>query len=383
MPVLVWLGLAWTALADPMTIFVAVIPLALVCVIRVWHGVARDHEPFTAHRREASLAIAAVLAIQAEAAAAELIRAHGGWRVNGLHTAIAAGGQLAGNVRLAVEGLLELFGADVFGATTGLGTALAVVHLAGLALAVAGFLAAAKQFLRRDRLIEAVLVTGIAIDLAAYLAGVQAVNVLSTREIAPVLPFAAVLAGRCLALPCPARRSWLCVFLALYAAGLGYAAAQPAAAPQYAGLASWLRAHHLAAGLSDYHQANQKRRQIRARRHIEFVGNGEYEEHEQARTDELVEKSRLRQPGKGRKRCEYARCVIELGIDLPKRRMIVPGHQRRRHKRSSHLDDTIRDHFAPREAPVGGQRDSYGGVEVRARYFSGDVDTHGDSESPG
>ncbi len=78
------------------------------------------------------------------------------------------------------------------------------------------------------------LLAGIAIDLAAYLAGVQAVNILSTREIAPVLPFAAVLAGRCLAPPCPARRSWLCVVLALYAAGLGYAAAQPPAAAQYA-----------------------------------------------------------------------------------------------------------------------------------------------------
>jgi hypothetical protein len=109
---------------------------------------------------------------------------------------------------------------------------------------------------RRDQLIEAVLVTGIVIDLAAYLAGVQAVDILSTREIVPVLPFAAVLAGRCLAPPCPARRGWLCAFLALYAAGLGYAAAQPAAAPQYADLASWLRAHHLADGLSGYHQAN-------------------------------------------------------------------------------------------------------------------------------
>jgi hypothetical protein len=44
--------------------------------------------------------------------------------------------------------------------------------------------------------------------------------------------------------------------LALYAAGLAYAAAQPPAAPQYAGLAAWLRAHHLTAGLSGYHQAN-------------------------------------------------------------------------------------------------------------------------------
>jgi hypothetical protein len=255
-PVLVCLGLAWTALADAMTIFVAVIPLALVCVTRIWQGVVRDREPLTTYRREASLAVAAVLAIPAELAAAALIRAHGGWQVNGLHTALAPVGQLAGNARLAGEGLLELFGADAFGATTGVGTALAAVHLAGLALAVAGFATAASRFLRRDHLIEAVLVTGIVIDLTAYLAGVQAVNILSTREIAPVLPFAAVLAGRCLAPPCPARRSWLCAFLALYAAGLGYAAAQPPAAPQYAGLAAWLRAHHLADGLSGYHQAN-------------------------------------------------------------------------------------------------------------------------------
>jgi hypothetical protein len=84
----------------------------------------------------------------------------------------------------------------------------------------------------------------------------HAVNIPSVSEIAPVLPFAAVLAGRCLAPPCPARPFWLCVFLALYAGGLGYAAARPPAAPPYAGLAGWLRAHHLTAGLGGYRQAN-------------------------------------------------------------------------------------------------------------------------------
>ena len=34
-PVLVWLALAWTAVADALTLFVAVIPLALVCALRV------------------------------------------------------------------------------------------------------------------------------------------------------------------------------------------------------------------------------------------------------------------------------------------------------------------------------------------------------------
>ena len=200
-PVLVWLGLAWTALADAMTIFVAIIPLAVVCAIRLINGLAVRRETFAGHRREVSFAAAAVLAVPAELAVAALIRAQGGWQVNGLRTALAGAGQLAGNMRLTGEGLLELFGANVFDAATGLGTALAAVHLVGLALAVAGVLAATRGFLNRDRrgtFIEAVLVTGIVTDLAAYLAGVQAVNLLSTREIAPVLPFAAVLAGRLL-----------------------------------------------------------------------------------------------------------------------------------------------------------------------------------------
>jgi hypothetical protein len=56
--------------------------------------------------------------------------------------------------------------------------------------------------------------------------------------------------------PARALRYGLCGVLALYAAMLGYGAAQPPAAPQYANLAVWLRAHHLTNGLSGYHQAN-------------------------------------------------------------------------------------------------------------------------------
>jgi hypothetical protein len=323
----VWLGLAWTALADAMAIFVAVIPLALVCAARLVTGRA------VRRRRDAVLLAAALLAVPAELAAAALIRAAGGWQVNGLRTALAGPGQLAGNARLAGEGLLELFGADVFAAAGGVETALAVLHLAGLALAAAGVLAAARGVLHGtggpragrgpgrgpgapggrgalrcpgilrpagaagalpgphgphgpgglgDTLVDSVLLAGIAVDLAAYLAGVQAVNILSAREIAPVLPFAAVLAGRSLGgwladnsnwrpagqwdnsnwraagrrCCVPALRYGLGVVLALYLAGLGYAAARPPAAPQCADLAAWLRAHGLTAGLSGYHQAN-------------------------------------------------------------------------------------------------------------------------------
>jgi hypothetical protein len=232
------------------------------------------------------LAVAALLVVPSELAVTALIKAHGGWQVNGLRTALAGAGQLAGNARLAGQGLLELCGADVLTAPPGVGTALAVAHLAGAVLAAAGVLSAARGFFRRDELVEQVLLLGIAVDLAAYLSGVQAVNILSTREIVPVLPFAAVLAGRLLAprldlrlapgrllaprlsparptprAPCTslshrAPGAAVCALLAVYAAGLGYAAARPPAPSQDSALGGWLRAHQLTAGLSGYHQAN-------------------------------------------------------------------------------------------------------------------------------
>ncbi|HEX4291216.1 MAG TPA: hypothetical protein VH021_19985 [Trebonia sp.] len=289
-PALVWLALAWVSVADTLTLFIAVIPLALVCALRVARAARSNaqsprehlHElpgPPPWHRYELALLAAAVLATPTGLAATALIRALGGWQVNGLPTALAAAGQLAGNARLTGEGLLELFGANVFGAASGgsaLAVAFALVHLAGIALAAAGLIAAAKAAARgRLDLIDAVLLTGLLVNLAAYLAGVQAVNITSAREIAPVLPFAAALAGRRLGDRLAARRPAaggnpsalaarrdqalryaLVALLACYAALLGYDAAQPPSPPQYANLAAWLSAHQLTEGLSGYHQAN-------------------------------------------------------------------------------------------------------------------------------
>jgi hypothetical protein len=323
-PVLVWLGLAWTAVADAMTLFVAVIPLAGVCAFRVGQGALRNRalrnraarnrvarnrvarnraarnraarnrageqrarrntEPGGLPGREPALLAAALLAIPAQLAATALVKAVGGWQLHGLATSLGGAERLALNARLAVRGLLTLFGANVFGAaSTGsaLAVAFALVHLAGVALAVAGVVAAFRRLTGSAGpadLIESVLLAAIAVDLAGYLVGVQAVNLVSAREIAPVLPFAAVLAGRVFGDrllgdrlvgdrlvgsrlvggrgPRQALRSGLSGTLALYVAMLGYSAAQPPAAPQYADLAVWLRAHHLANGLSGYHQAN-------------------------------------------------------------------------------------------------------------------------------
>src|SRR6202012_3667919 len=105
LPPLVWAALAWTALADAMTIFVAVLPVTLACttgLVKTMTG--RDPGSRFPAGQQAALAVAAVLAAPAELLAAALIRALGGWQAGGLRTALAGAGQLPGNARLAGAG---------------------------------------------------------------------------------------------------------------------------------------------------------------------------------------------------------------------------------------------------------------------------------------
>jgi hypothetical protein len=257
-PVLAGLVLAWAMVADELVIVIGVLPLALVCGVRVFQGAVAGREGLRAQWYELSMAAAAIAAIPAGLAGVALIRALGGWQMSALQTNLVTAGALARNLRLTGQGLLELFGADFFGGGSGRAIVFAVAHLIGVALVAWGFVAAVRRFFRRDSVIEPVLVTAIAANVAAFVATVPATDILGTREFAPVLPFAAVLAGRLLGERVLAARAGLVpgVVLAGYAAMLCYGAAQPAAAPQYADLTAWLRGHHLTSGLSGYSQAN-------------------------------------------------------------------------------------------------------------------------------
>jgi hypothetical protein len=278
-PVLAGLLLAWGLVADVLVLFIGVAPVVVVCLARVLHGVmprrpgaASGGDPGLRERGgdpglrgvarawwfELSLAAAAAAAVPVAAAVVALIRELGGWQLNSLRASLATAGMIARNVRLTGQGLLGLFGADVFDTSSGLAVVFAVVHLAGFAMAGWGFCIAVRRFFRADALVEAVCVAAIVINVAAYLAGVQVVNIASTREIAAVLPLGAVLAGRLLGerLLAPRLVPVAAVVLAGYTAMLCYAAAQPALAAQHADLAGWLRAHHLTSGVSGYSQAN-------------------------------------------------------------------------------------------------------------------------------
>lgn len=102
----------------------------------------------------------------------------------------------------------------------------------------------------------------IAINLAGYAFTLAPLSVGTAREINPVLPLAAVLAGRRLGplLSHSAKRAIyipaLTLILAGYLAGLAHEATQPTSPPQHAALASWLESHHLTSGLSGYWASN-------------------------------------------------------------------------------------------------------------------------------
>jgi hypothetical protein len=174
------------------------------------------------------------------------------------------------HLRLAAEGVLALFGADVFDHPQGAEVVIAWFHLLGVGLVAWAVARALRRFFSRDDLLVQVLVVAIVVNLAAYVISSLPVSIFDTREIAQVLPFGAVLAGRLLggrllageavqarlrpmAVPVAAA---VALALTCYAAALGFAAVQPAAPARNQVLADWLVAHHLDTGLGVYTEDN-------------------------------------------------------------------------------------------------------------------------------
>ena len=156
------------------------------------------------------------------------------------------------NLPLAAQGLLLLPGADFLGSPASDATAwIAVLHLAGVALAAAGIGLAAWRFARREAdLVSQLLLAGIVVNFAVFAVTTYVYDLAAAREIAPVLPYSAALAPRQLG---PwlggARRGArriavpaLGLILAGYLAGLGLELTTPSAPAQAAPLTWWLEA---------------------------------------------------------------------------------------------------------------------------------------------
>jgi hypothetical protein len=256
-PVAVTAMLAWVILADRVAVLDAAIPLVIVCGLRAFWAYVRDGKPLASQRFELSLAAAGIVSFGASEVAIRVIKHLGGYIGLPLPVQHATLAVLPAHIGLSLDGIVIIYGADFLGLSSGLSVAIAVVHLAGLALALWAFLRAFRRFFSAD-LIVPVLAAGIVINVAAYVVSVEPATWFDTREILAVLPFGAVLAGRLLA--GSLDRAWLrptlAGVLACYALSLGHGAAQAQVNDSEYPVVAWLEAHHLSYGLGTYTESN-------------------------------------------------------------------------------------------------------------------------------
>jgi hypothetical protein len=252
--VVVTVLLAWVQVGDPLVLYEAVVPLVLVCAIRI----VRRRGSLADNWYELALAGGAIISAGAAWVALKLINRLGGFAVRPPAVALAHVGHLPSNVWVAVQSVLLLFGADFSGQQNGAQVGIAVVHLAGVALAVWAVGRALRRFGTQDLVVQ-VLTVALIVLLAAYVVRGTPNVAGSAHEIAGVLPFGAVLAGRLLAGTLARARVLipaLALVLGCYAGIEVHNTVQPRPSDPNAQVAAWLAANHLRYGLGDYWNAN-------------------------------------------------------------------------------------------------------------------------------
>lgn len=256
-PVIAGLILAWAITADGILLFTGVLPLALTGLARGYQSRFARRQPLRHAAFDLGLAAAALASIWLSMTALRWISARGGFIVWPLSNQLLDSGRLAHSAVVTLRGLMLLFGADFFGQTAGLSAALTGLHLIGLGLAAWATCASIRHFARAD-LVTQVLAVAIGLTLTAYLFSTRAADIYSSRDIAALLPFGAVLAGRQLAGRLARARlvPALTLVLAAYLASLGQLALRPPAPPASQRLAGWLAGHNLTYGLAGYWDAN-------------------------------------------------------------------------------------------------------------------------------
>ena len=199
-PVVVFVLLTWTMAGDSIVLITCIAPLVLASVLRACWGLIRRRQRPAPRWYELSLAGAAAAAGGLGSAAPRIITALGGYQQAPVQaqTAIAA---LRHQSWVTFQGVLELFGANVFDARPALEAVFVWLHLAGAIGVVCALGLALARFFRSTELLVPAFAAAILINVASYMFSLHALDLLGAREIAAVLPLGAVLAGRMLAGP--------------------------------------------------------------------------------------------------------------------------------------------------------------------------------------
>ncbi|MGN9906816.1 hypothetical protein ACTMTJ_04585 [Phytohabitans sp. LJ34] len=254
LPLAVAVLLAWAQVADPLVMYIGVLPLIVVSGWRAarersWRGL------------DARLVLAAVGSVVLAQLALTLMRAAGGFGAHAAEAKLAEFSSLGRHLWLGVRVVAVDYGAyppDRHGPAD---TLMSAVHLVGLLAAAAALVVVVARALRGasdDRLAELVAV-GILVNLGAFVVSALPVDLLSARQVVAVLPLGAVLAGRVWGprlASLPRAVPVAAVVGVLLAAELvGHAAAR--GRPGHAeDVARWLDARGLRYGLGEYWNAN-------------------------------------------------------------------------------------------------------------------------------
>jgi hypothetical protein len=295
-PVLTGLGLAWALVADELVLVVAVVPLALVCALRVAEAAVRERSvsrSLATRRYELSLIAAAGVAAGLAWIAERVLRALGSYTLNPVPFTFTLH-HITANLH-SLWAVPQIFGADYRGLAGG-PYYTALLHMVSLAVVGLALLLLAWRFFAGAALVDQVLGVGIVANLVLFV--VTSAGSEGPHEIAVVAPFGAALAARMLAGPArqpaedpqattarmladPARQpagdpqataartgrvlarraraaaglAGLVVLLG-YLGGLAHDVVQPASPPAFAPVASWLQAHHLRYGLGGYWESS-------------------------------------------------------------------------------------------------------------------------------
>jgi hypothetical protein len=253
-PVAAGLLLAWVQIGDKITVTIGVLPIVVVCAVRAYRDIVQRREPVAAHWFHLALGASALVSVAVAGAVVNIISSLGGYQVQHLNTVFAPSADWVAHVVLTADGILRLYGAAFYVGATRAATVLAAVHLAGVALAAWAVARVIRRFFACEDMIAQILTVAIVLNVAAYTLSTLPQTTYTNRDIAAVLPFGAVLAGRVLAdrliqaRLVPALAAVGCGYLA----ALGYGLRAPQAPAHDQALISWLGAHHLTTGLGTY-----------------------------------------------------------------------------------------------------------------------------------
>ncbi len=248
-PIVVSVLLAWAQVADMIVLVEGVLPLAVVCAVRM----CRRRGPLAGQWYELSLAAGALASVVVARLAFAVLRQAGGFFVSTPLVHFSIDAALPPRLWPKTQNLLYVFGASFHRLPYGFAAIAVPLHLFGIVLVVWALAAALRRFFSEDDLIAQMLAVAFIALMAAYMFGSKP----DANEVVGLLPIGGVLAGRLLAsrlirtgtvLP-------LAAVLACFGAVLMFDAGQPAQASK-AELARWLQAHHLSYGLAGYWQAS-------------------------------------------------------------------------------------------------------------------------------